>query len=978
MHHLFTPNHVQLLNACYPPSSALLAAGPDYAPNSHELSRLTYYASNNRGKLTKLGAELEKRLKTESRKACNGNLRMRASLLITLSIFRSLASECKRDIALLSPSLVSSVETTLTALPSDLGIVARAASVFSAWTTYTDGHLIGADSTLTSNYLSTLHTFASLSRNDAPDHETRNRTRLVGLSALTAALNSEALYNDFVQFRAQVSVILNPILLVLLRSDISTLNEQAVEVKDRGPISPYLAEFRQRPTYERRAASIHIHIDGDKGPSSSEVSEAALRALFSLLNHANGPQLGFIMQSTCDNLDELKGWSKTDHCCWLAQRTADWAQYQYRYVVATWLVERLLENQHSAAVTPMHRALTAMITTVLNSPTRMINLSSSDILSNLTTILIRRTALEPEDPLIPLLERCIASLGTHVYYSDQIQDLAGELVGRLVTVEIQGVLTQGKPGYYRARSAAIRAILAGLSGLIETANKTDANFQHHMQRTPSRPSSPLADRSSRDLPHDNRTARRTRVPPDIWQDTLSLICDREVAVRMDYTNALICYLTHEIPKYGDCPDPDGTKRTRKLAEGPFVQAANASALLHPGDVINKHLNSLHAYYYMLLTCSVLGLTSGSSPNTSSHTPVQEENLDSIVHDQRTSISLSQATGRPSFSLSQGPRDRKISLIYKYVKRAPSALSTSPAATFNDIQDALRVLRTVQEQIPTRGLLTGVPMLLALHRAIKISDENPGLLRWIFAIDELLARAWLAIGTVWGVQEVVTRAEQALATMKVSFIVPQTSLSEDTFLTLQDFSWNQGVPWTPVDKEVIFAALVSNETVLDAFGVDREMLSQRLSTSWTPEAALNDFERLAGFEATVRGDGVSPLLRISPALMHMNNMSLQSLARSTRGLGVTDLREALEGRSSMSNPALARPPSISTLDHTSSLVSGENGHRLTQTRSRSRPKKRVTPSAAGEVRDVLSKLGIGKQNGNLLKASFSALQKSDQR
>jgi len=41
--HIFTPNHVQLLNACYPPSSALVAA-PNYAPSSHELSRLTYYA----------------------------------------------------------------------------------------------------------------------------------------------------------------------------------------------------------------------------------------------------------------------------------------------------------------------------------------------------------------------------------------------------------------------------------------------------------------------------------------------------------------------------------------------------------------------------------------------------------------------------------------------------------------------------------------------------------------------------------------------------------------------------------------------------------------------------------------------------------------------------------------------------------------------------------------------------------------------
>jgi hypothetical protein len=204
-------------------------------------------------------------------------------------------------------------------------------------------------------------------------------------------------------------------------------HNRAAEVKDRVPISPSLAEFRQRPTYERRAASIHIHIDGDRGPSNDQVSDAVLRALFSLLSHANSPQLGFVMQSTCDHLDGFQNWDKVDHCCWLAQRIADWAQYQYRYVVPTWLVERLLENQYPAKVMPMHQALVAMITTVLNSPTRMINLSSSDILSNLTTVLIRRSTVDPDDSLIPLLARCIASLGTHVYYSDQIQDLAVSL-----------------------------------------------------------------------------------------------------------------------------------------------------------------------------------------------------------------------------------------------------------------------------------------------------------------------------------------------------------------------------------------------------------------------------------------------------------------------------------------------------------------------------------------------------------------------
>lgn len=78
MHLLFSPNHVHLITACYPPSSALLSSGPQYLPNPQELSRLTYYASNRPGKINKLGSELEKRVKSDVRKAKAGNTRAKA------------------------------------------------------------------------------------------------------------------------------------------------------------------------------------------------------------------------------------------------------------------------------------------------------------------------------------------------------------------------------------------------------------------------------------------------------------------------------------------------------------------------------------------------------------------------------------------------------------------------------------------------------------------------------------------------------------------------------------------------------------------------------------------------------------------------------------------------------------------------------------------------------------------------------------
>lgn len=119
---------------------------------------------------------------------------------------------------------------------------------------------------------------------------------------------------------------------------------------------------------------------------------------------------------------------------------------------------------------------------------------------------------------------------------------------------------------------------------------------------------------------------------------------------------------------------------------------------------------------------------------------------------------------------------------------------------------------------------------------------------------------------------------------------------------------------------------------------------------------------------MRGDNISPLLKISPALMQIENLSMQSL--STRALGVSDLREALEGKNSMSNPALARPPSVSTYDYTSSMTGGLSPMRP---RSRARSVKKGR-TGSGDVKDVLSMIGIGKQDANLLKAPLANLSR----
>jgi hypothetical protein len=207
-------------------------------------------------------------------------------------------------------------------------------------------------------------------------------------------------------------------------------------------------------------------------------------------------------------------------------------------------------------------------------------------------------------------------------------------------------------------------------------------------------------------------------------------------------------------------------------------------------------------------------------------------------------------------------------------------------------------------------------------------------------------------------------------------------------------------WSGVTFQAALDALVSSKDALEATGMDREALHKRLSTPWTAESAfrdcmfdlwLSELQLLIASSSTamepqssfdpLRRDGISPHLRLAPALMHIENLSLQSLARSTRGVGVTDLRDALEGRSSISNSALANhAPSVSTLDQVS-IREDTNMNKLRPAAGAgSRPEKLKAAGGPSEVRDMLNKLHIGKSSNdnNLLRAPFPGLQRQEAR
>ncbi|KAI0320684.1 hypothetical protein OF83DRAFT_1238625 [Amylostereum chailletii] len=1000
MHIPFTPNHVQLIAACYPPTAALLTSGPDYRPNSQELSRLTYYAVNKTGKLNKLGAEIEKRIKVEGRKAQAGNTRMRASLLISLAIMRALATECRRDIPLLTPSLLSAVDATLAALPSDLEVSAKAATLFTTWTTFTDGRLIGVDQNATKDYMSILDKFSAMSTVESrlTDHEFRNRTHLVGLAALTGAVTSEALYSS-TSFRQQVPIIVSALFFNIQGVDLTALESESNALKGKAS-SPYLAEFRARPPNERRAHSIHLHVDGERGPSATDVTSACLRALSSLFEHSTGSNVSTIMQAALDSINQRNGWQDVEHCRWLASKATEWTQYQYRYAVPMCLVEKLVEDQDISTTTSMHTSLAAMITAIFTSPTPLINLSTSDVVSNLVTLVLRRTAVNVVDPLLPSLTECIASLGTHVYYSDQIQDLTGEIVGRLVTVDSNGISAREQESNDASRVVALRHLIASLVGLLrapgshELMKETDGNTTSPLGSPKSSLSMEHPIRSSLDKvegPH--RTSRRSKVAPETWQDTVNLLCDDDYSVRADYAYALSFFIESEMTKRGEYIDKDGVRRLRPLAEGPVRQVNNIIGMLY-GDDASRLLHAVHVHLYVLATAVSFRPRSQSSSPTRSLNEGSNDMVNVVPPTPTVSVSAPPAEGReesparshqgrPSLSISLNARSRRQSRTAKMLLNTPTCLSPShvPLATASDYRNMLSVLTVVHEQLPVRGMLAGVPFLMSLDTFTRTPDDTDvAISGHITAIREVLARVWLVIGKIWECAELVQMAEYAIASIpNSSHLLPAAQRPGSLLLTTE-----QPVPispspgsWSGVDADAALRALLENQHMLDAIGMNREVLEQRLTAPWTTESAWKDSMEPQSTFDPLRGDGASARLKVAPALMHIENMSLQSLTRSTRGVGVSDLREALQGRSSMSNPALVnKAPSISTLDHAPPGHGDPVSSRLVPARSRVE-KLRLNGNPT-EVRDVLNKLRIGKQVGGstMLKASFPALQRPE--
>jgi hypothetical protein len=633
---------------------------------------------------------------------------------------------------------------------------------------------------------------------------------------------------------------------------------------------------------ERRAASIHIHIDGQKGPELHDVVNASLKVLRTFVGRCHPSQLRVVLQNILRCLDDLGVWGDARLCRWYANRVTEWSQYQYRFAVPTHLVDELVSVQDSEKATKKHKTLIYMVTDILTAPHPLINLATTEIIGKISQILLRRVVINPQDELRQALIDCISALGTHMYYADQIQDLTEELVARIVNVQLNGVPGKAKNTSDPAREAALCSLLACLSGLTEAADKNAARTEEK---------SPISDKEgdeedSRERSESTTTTVRSsrhKVSPESWQETLALLCESNYRIRAMYARSLASFVRQEVKTepfvQKEEAVEDSMLATIKVVVDPSFKASSRPSIL-VADPVSRFLNALHGSIFFLVTAQADGAqrhssTALNSPNANTLVanitivPPSMSNLPSpAAKDVSNPTSPTSPLAPPSSSnpptistaassIKESPRSsnipldvtnrrhggRRLSLAMSLLEPANNPVVPSP--TLSDFALLRELLLSAHQRVPTRAVLTGVPMLLALDKKIKnakgLSSERTK------AAKELLCVVWMTVGHIWDVPSIVEASKRAFEELQ-PHLIPQLDhpcLSgpngrEEPI----DFPGNltevQGPPSLPcIDAEVVLPALASSAALQAITGLDRGGLLRRLTIEWTIELALKE-------------------------------------------------------------------------------------------------------------------------------------------
>lgn len=941
-------NHKKLVDDCYPPPKALASSAPEYRPNSNELGRLTYYAQNKPAKLTKVGSLLESKANADARSAKASGVaadKAKAGLMITLAITKNLLAECKSSLNYFIKPAHNIIAAALDAAqptparPRDLEISARAASAFYALASFLDPATTAVDDAFQRN----LRSFAALAveRPRAPDAtlpedaELRNRTRLIGLGALAGAVGSDAIYSSSA---SNLIALITPALVENAKPNRVTIDWLRSEASKASDGEPSYAEFNiaKKPLAIRRVRSISAHVAGEKGPSSEDVISAAIGTLRGLLRHADALQVQSVVHNVIlwldnnsalaipaptDGRNQVSQWDNTEWCCWLAQSLCTWSALQYRFVVLDTLVAHLVESCEGTA-TSKHLSLIHMARTILTAQLSLIGLSTSDTLTNLSALAVRRVYRDTRDSLLPPLVDCISGLGTHVYYADQINDIVDEIAARIAALQMPDANTSAdaaslKPNnlgqlgrgqqldlnnhIHRQRLAnagpeqrdeSIRVLLFCLQGVLRATHHSSGEIHKPVDA----PAAQQRDEDAKGKAANAETklglaraGTRNRVSPASLLATASLLASPNHAVRLAYAQTLITLFRDELDRE------------------PLDSNASVFAAAPIGERVGDDIGLVHA---LGAAVHVMCLGKTLSPPAQVVANLRESPLEALPHLDR----INADPGRPG-SLNSG------------VSSASDA--ESMAALPVDYVAVSQALEHLVSALPCSAALALTPMLVALDRdagsrlVVNAASASTGLENQRRVSSRMLAaRVWARLGETFDVPAITKAAEGVLAQVPSLGVEPGPSPAAGLTLPPEviPFSAVGGINAAgdsssssspSINASTVVGGLASSAKLQSATQLDAGVLKRWLERDWNVtmavDEAFNASNPYAGSSIASASQQPSRRPSVTPvnglgvggaSLVNGSNASSASLSRGGRlsmqvpSTGVNELREAL--------------------------------------------------------------------------------------
>ncbi|KAF2676266.1 hypothetical protein K458DRAFT_352069 [Lentithecium fluviatile CBS 122367] len=621
------PKHQVLVLKCYPKNQK---HNVDVKANSSELSYLLYYASTRRSKLQKVGDFLEKRTTTDVWKARIGNVQ------VTLEILKALIEKCPRDLPLYAGAVLGSLRTILKS--NDVAMVEDSLPTFEALCAHQDPANLAADQDYIRQYEEIVQLYANFaSKEVAKGGKTpiswpvAIRFRKSGLRALKAVASSESLGSETGR---QLDVIIPVILLNILSESGQYLKrlesrENEKEEHEKEELLRRRQSVSTARTDEEEAdpvAASGTTEEADK-LAEEEVGVVALQALRHIFMGVNRGQLRLATSAVLKFVgvhvipeehpqDAVIGtWATT-----LMTMVCQWAPVQDRYAILVGTMETLVRSPIVENDMGRQLVLATVVDHLLGSTINFIGLSVMDVLVGLISHILLLlqlggpgTAIMPHhqqttsvvsgdgtsDPktsgslggvvmevvnqpsrfrlhLLDTVKKCMASLATHVYYTDQISDMVAAILARLKPSPLSAISSTAEA--IEDPAGAINAVASSAS-LQEKSPHVDRFFSFETARLTALETVKSIIKTANMRRPDGSSASfsRSSVRVGAWEGTQWLLRDPSGQVRKAYVDALIVWLTLEKNKEHLKFVDDQRKKEKESDKGGLARRAVSNA-----------------------------------------------------------------------------------------------------------------------------------------------------------------------------------------------------------------------------------------------------------------------------------------------------------------------------------------------------------------------------------------------------------------